>query len=216
MTYTHSTGIRGAFGVVAVAAVLLVSGCAGSVAGVGSDEPTAAPTTVESTGTAGSEGAAGQPDAGVDAATAAEQLIRINLDLLADGDFTGACTLYLPAYREQLMTLADPGNPDCAGALEAGYVTSVAASFDAADEAGELPLTPFFYLPSAITVDSAQVDASETWLAYVPGAAVSSNDPQAFRDGTGVVPGWLARSLYVQQDDAGVWRFASSTEYRER
>ena len=95
-------------------------------------------------------------------------------------------------------------------------MTSVAASFDAADEAGELPLTPFFYLPSAITVDSAQIDASETWLAYVPGAALSSNDPQAFRDGTGVVPGWLARSLYVQQDDAGVWRFASSTEYSER
>lgn len=174
------------------------------------------PGTEAAAGAEGSETPAGQPEAGVDAATAAEQLVQINLDLLAAGDFAGACTLYLPAYREQLTTLADPGSTDCAGALEVGYVTSVAASFDAADEAGELPLTPFFYLPSTITVDSAQIDASETWLAYVPGAALSSNDPQEFRDGTGVVPGWLARSLYVQQDDAGVWRFASSTEYTER
>ena len=216
MTHTHSKSIRGAFGVAVAAAVLLVSGCAGTAAGAGSDEPTASPSTKASAAAGGSEKPAGQPEAGVDAATAAEQLIQINLDLLADGDFAGACTLYLPAYREQLTTLADPGNTDCADALEVGYVTSVEASFDAADEAGELPLTPFFYVPSAITVDSAQVDASETWLAYVPGAALSSNDPQEFRDGTGIVPGWLARSLYVQQDDAGVWRFASSTEYKDR
>ena len=66
MTHTQSTGVRGAFGVVAVATVLVVSGCAGSAAGVGSDKPTAAPTTEESTGAAGSESAAGLPRAADD------------------------------------------------------------------------------------------------------------------------------------------------------
>ena len=204
----------------AVGAALLVVGalvgCAPAVQ-TPIEAPVEAPTSSDPAESAGTQGvdASLQPVPGASAVDAAQQLIAIHLDLLREGRFEEACSLYRPAFAEQLIQLSG-SSAACAEALHQGFVTSVEEAQQVAESLGEAPLTPAFYLPSAILVDASQLSADQEWLAYVTGTAIRSDDTTQFRDGTGQTPVWLARSFYVQQGDDGVWRFAAATDRDDR
>lgn len=186
----------------AVAGVLLTSGCSAELAPIAS-VPSDAPVVTAP---------AAQPDPGASPLQAADQLIHQNLSFLAAGDFAGACSLYMPAFQQSLMDVAAPGSTDCASALDDGYKKSVDTAVIQALQNGEDPVTPFFYIPSSVAVDSTKMQVDSDTSVHVPNDTVTSTDPTAFADGASVTPGWLSRSFYVEQDADGIWRFAAASE----
>ena len=220
---------RGVALIAASAAVALLAGCAMLPSALFT--PLDATPTVEPAPVAPSEpseqtsdriDAALQPTAGAPAAEAAAQMIAIHRALLEEERFAEACQLYRAGFATQLADLA--GLPSSAAQSRAGcetmlreaFVVATTEAFDAAAQLDEMPLTPAFFVPSAIEVDTAQIAADEPWLAYVPSSAVTSRDTTEFRDGIGNTPSWLARSYYVQQGDDGMWRFAAPAERDDR
>ncbi|NLA64645.1 MAG: hypothetical protein GX862_01670, partial [Leucobacter sp.] len=156
-----------------------------------------------------------QPISGSSAVDAAAQLIEIHRGLLESERFNEACSLYRAEFAGQLAGLAGHQGP-CEETLYEAFVVQTDEAFAAAEALGEMPLTPAFFVPSAIAIDTTQITADEAWLAYVPSSALTSLDTTEFRDGSGLTPAWLARSIYVQQGDDDIWRFAAAAERDNR
>lgn len=183
--------------------------------------PVPAPAPDEHTTGIGLPDAQNQPASGADAVTAATELIEINLRLLQTEDYAQACTLYRPAAAMQLLqsSAVDPATWDtvaCESAMAEAFTDSVSEAFEVAKGLGEQPALPFYFVPAGVSIDASKLSADEEWLAYAPSGAVTAVDTTAFRDGSGGTPGWLTRSVYVQQGADGVWRFASAAERSDR
>ena len=74
-----------------------------------------------------------------------------------------------------------------------------------------LPLTPFFFVPSEIEIDSSVIMDGPEGVAFLAPGTIVNLDPTEFEDGVGKVPGWLGSS-WVKLFPDGVWRFIDMTE----
>ena len=185
--------------VVAVACSLALAGCSGAT-------PTGDGATAPSTGAASSG-----PAADADAIDAAAALATERYELVRDGDYTGACALYSEAYAALFEELAESTGKSCVEAHEAA-AKNVADYLGTASDQGRAGLTPFFYVPSAISIDLSKISAEGDDVAYLAPGALVSLDPTAFEDGTGKTPGWLNGQDYVKRGADGSWHFVAATE----
>lgn len=167
-------------------------------------------------GTTSSEGnpEAGEPRDSVvsdDATAAAAELLRLRYELVRDGDYAGACALYMPGFAANVAELAGTDPADCVAAHEAG-IANAADYLETAAGQDRAGLTPFFYVPSGIEIDDSLIYSDEPGEAVAAAGAVVSTDPREFEDGAGKTPGWLAGIARFVRDDDGVWRFAAPGE----
>jgi hypothetical protein len=148
---------------------------------------------------------------GADPVAAATALLQERYELVRDGDYAAACELYTPGYVDLLAELAETDSADCAAVHEvaADNVAEYLATAEDQDRAG---LTPFFYVPSAISVDASKITSDEPGVAIASAGAVVSEDPREFEDGVGKTPGWLSGVIYLVQGEDAVWRFAAPGE----
>jgi len=183
-----------------VIAAVLLAGCSAIAA------PETAPSGVPS-----AEPAAPEPEvAPTSEVEAAAALALKRWELVRDGDYEGACALYSEKFTQNLLQLAEAEGKSCAEAHEIGVANSDEYRTTAAQQ-GRLPLTPFFFVPSEIEIDSSVImDGPEGVVFLAPGAIVNL-DPTEFEDGVGKVPGWLGSS-WVKLFPDGVWRFIDMTE----
>lgn len=141
---------------------------------------------------------------------AAAQLAMTRYELVRDGDYEAACALYSEKYIQNLLALAEAEGKSCAEAHELG-VANANEYRNAAAQQGRLPLTPFFFVPSEIKIDSSVIMDGPDGVAFLAPGAIVNLDPTEFEDGVGKVPGWLGSS-WVKQFPDGVWRFIDMTE----
>lgn len=154
---------------------------------------------------------AAQPANGAIGIDAASQMLILRWQLMAAGDWAGACSLLSPGSIEDLIAVADPTAADCVAALtSAAAVASEALA--TAEAEGYLPLVPYYYVPTSIEISAAGLEEDSPTLVYASNAAVVSTDPREFSEGVGAVPGWLTESTYIQQDSAGIWLFITAAE----
>ena len=141
---------------------------------------------------------------------AASELAMTRYELVRDGDYEGACALYSEKFTANFLELANAEGETCAQAHALAVATSDKYLREAADQ-GRLALTPFFYIPSAIKIDSSETMGGDEGSVFLAPGTIISLDPTEFEDGVGQVPGWLGSS-WVKRFPDGTWRFIDMTE----
>jgi hypothetical protein len=157
--------------------------------------------------------------------TAAHDLIVANYEAIKAEDWAAACALYTDAYvANRIVYIADaPADSTCEEALELAYggATEYIASFDEAKNAEglyiEQQLMPYWYTPTEIAVDDAELTADNDRLVYSTSAAVYGNSAFAFKDDKGEFarPGhsapWQTVATYFGLVD-GSWKYIDTAE----
>ena len=220
--------------VVGIAAVLLVSGC--SFFAPAERQPLTAP----DPGPTRSDGtpivpqppfaphtAAPLPefDRSDDAAvSAAHDLIQANYDAIAAGDWAGACALYSDAYvQNRIIPISQaPADSTCEEAIGYAFETAAeyVASFKDSATTGryiEQQLMPFYYVPTEISIDDAELTADNEGLVYGTGMVVHGSAAYSFKDDEGSYarPGfsapWQVAAQYFAEVD-GAWMYIDMSE----
>lgn len=156
---------------------------------------------------------------------AAHDLIVANYEAIKAEDWALACSRYSDLYVEKrVIYLADaPADSTCEEALEYAFggAKDYLATFDEAANAEGLYLEqqvmPFWYTPTAITIDDAQLTADNNQLVYSTGLAVYGQSEYAFKDDDGALKRagfsapWQAVTTYFALVD-GEWKYIDTTE----
>ena len=146
-----------------------------------------------------------------DAVQAVADVVRLRYEYVRDGDYAAACDLYSDRFAQNLAALAETDGSSCVEAHKAGVLRSDTYEKEAAEQ-DRLPMTPFFYIPSEIDVDTSLISIEDNGTtAYLAPLAVVSLDPKEFSDGVGQVPGWIEGQDYLKLID-GKWLFIDMTE----
>lgn len=157
--------------------------------------------------------------------TAAHDLIVANYEAIKAEDWATACSFYSDDYvTNRIIYIADaPADSSCEDSLELAFggATEYVASFDEAKNAEglylEQQLMPFWYTPTEITVDDAELTADNDRLVYSTAMAVYGNSAYAFKDDEGEFarPGhsapWQSVATYFGFVD-GSWKYIDTPE----
>jgi len=156
---------------------------------------------------------------------AAHDLIIANYEAIKAEDWALACSMYSDLYVEKrVVTIADaPAGSSCEEALEYAFggASDFIASFDEGKNAEglyiEQQVMPFFYTPTAVTIDDGELTADNDQLVYSTGLAVYGQSEYAFTDDSGATKRsgnsapWQAVSTYFALVD-GEWKYIDTTE----
>lgn len=177
--------------VAALALALALSGCAATTAN-GGDE----------TAASSSSG---------DATQSAAALVQQRYDLVKAGDYEGACALYSDQYATLFEELAASVGKSCVEAHKAAAL-NVQTYLDTAKDQDRAGLTPFFFVPSSIKIDTSKITSDSDDVAFIGPGSVVSLDTTEFEDGAGKTPGWLNGQDYVKRGSDGTWHFIAPVE----
>ena len=161
------------------------------------------------------------------AITAAHDLMQANYDALVAGDWATACSYYSPLYIEDTIVFvsgAAEGTP-CEAAVEKAFdgAREYTATLQDGDTTGfytEQQLMPFYDLPTAISIDDAELTADSDSLVYATADAVHGTSAYAWRDDSGKLKRygtsapWQVTSTYLAKVD-GRWIYVSKAEKNE-
>ena len=175
-------------------------------------EPQTAPSSLSDNGSSAAPSTAPEEPVSTDAAVqAVAEVVRLRYEYVRDGDYAAACALYSDQFAQNLADLAETDGSSCVESHKAGVLRSDTYEKEAAEQK-RLPMTPFFYIPSEIDVDTSLISIEDNGTtAYLAPLAVVSLDPKEFSDGVGQVPGWIEGQDYLKLID-GTWLFIAMTE----
>lgn len=156
---------------------------------------------------------------------AVHDLIVANYEAIKAEDWATACTYYTDDYvANRIIYIADaPADATCEEALQLAYggATEYIASFDEAKNAEglyiEQQVMPFWYTPTEIAIDDAELTADNDRLVYSTAMAVYGNSAYAFKDDKGEFarPGhsapWQSVATYFGLVD-GSWKYLDTPE----
>jgi len=157
--------------------------------------------------------------------TAVHDLIVANYEAIKAEDWATACSFYSDDYvTNRIIYIADaPADSTCEQAVEFAYggATEYIASFDEAKNAEgmyiEQQVMPYWYTPTEIAIDDAELTADNDRLVYSTSAAIHGNSAYAFKDDEGEFarPGnsapWQTVATYFGLVD-GSWKFIDTAE----
>lgn len=157
--------------------------------------------------------------------TAVHDLIVANYEAIKAEDWATACSLYSDDYvTNRIIYIADaPADSTCEQAVELAYggAKEYIASFDEAKNAEglyiEQQVMPYWYTPTEIAIDDAELTADNDRLVYSTSAAVYGNSAYAFKDDKGEFarPGhsapWQTVATYFGLVD-GSWKYIDTAE----
>ena len=156
---------------------------------------------------------------------AAHDLIVANYEAIKAEDWATACSFYSDDYvTNRIIYIADaPADSTCEQAVELAYggAKEYIASFDEAKNAEglyiEQQVMPYWYTPTEIAIDDAELTADNDRLVYSTSAAVYGNSAYAFKDDKGEFarPGhsapWQTVATYFGLVD-GSWKYIDTAE----
>lgn len=153
---------------------------------------------------------AAAPEGGDAIVAAAVESIEQRFERWSTGDHEGTCELLSEGAWQRIAATAGIEAPDCVAALAAvdEHTDGVVAK---AESDGVEILTPYFWMPESISVDTSGFEVDSETLVYVPDRSIAVVDDTGFSDGPAKLPGWLEESFYVQLID-GTWTVVLSTE----
>ena len=157
--------------------------------------------------------------------TAVHDLIVANFEAIKAEDWATACSFYSDDYvTNRIIYIADaPADSTCEQAVELAYggAKEYIASFDEAKNAEglyiEQQVMPYWYTPTEIAIDDAELTADNDRLVYSTSAAVYGNSAYAFKDDKGEFarPGhsapWQTVATYFGLVD-GSWKYIDTAE----
>jgi len=156
---------------------------------------------------------------------AVHDLIVANYEAIKAEDWATACSFYTDDYvTNRIVYIADaPAGSTCEEALELAYggATEYIESFDEAKNAEglyiEQQVMPYWYTPTEIAIDDAELTADNDRLVYSTSDAVYGNSAYAFKDDKGEFkrPGnsapWQTVATYFGFVD-GSWKYIDTAE----
>jgi len=156
---------------------------------------------------------------------AVHDLIVANFEAIQAEDWSTACSFYSDDYvANRIVTVATaPEGSSCEEALEFAFggASDYIASFDEEKNAEgmyvEQQLMPYWYTPTEIAVDDAEITADNDRLVYATSLAIHGNSAIAFKDDEGEFarPGhsapWQVVSTYFGLID-GEWTYLDTPE----